>query len=188
MITVSTPSRRADKRVIRAKADGICFTCGVSPVRPGRILCQPCADRGISRDMKRHDRFAVAGLCWVCGKVAPLKSLAEALPISGRVCEICYFKRCAYKNLRSRSYWITLRDKLVAQDHRCAYTGILLELGVNDSLDHILPSSRYPERSNDKDNVEWVCRSVNGMKRDRTPDEFIASLQQIIDYRKRSRL
>ena len=57
-------------------------------------------------------------------------------------------------------------------------------LGVNDSLDHVYPVSRYPERATDPTNVEWVCRTINGMKRNRTPEEFLALLAQILSYRR----
>jgi hypothetical protein len=66
--------------------------------------------------------------------------------------------------------------------------GIPLTLGVNDSLDHIYPLARFPERATDPTNIEWVSRKINEMKRDRTPDEFLALIGQILDYRHRSQV
>jgi 5-methylcytosine-specific restriction endonuclease McrA len=56
--------------------------------------------------------------------------------------------------LGSSKYWSRLRDKLVSQGYRCVYTGELLVLGVNDSLDHIYPASRFPERAKDPNNLK----------------------------------
>ena len=58
-----------------------------------------------------------------------------------------------------------------------------LILGKNDSLDHIYPAERFPEKRTDPTNVEWVTREVNQTKRDRTPDEFMALLQLILERR-----
>lgn len=56
-------------------------------------------------------------------------------------------------------------------------------LGDNTSIDHILPVSRYPEKSKDIDNLEWVTLTVNLMKRNRTADEFMELVKQIAKYR-----
>ena len=62
-----------------------------------------------------------------------------------------------------------------------------LILGKNDSLDHIYPAERFPEKRTDPTNVEWATREVNETKRERTPDEFMAllmaSLQLILERR-----
>jgi CRISPR/Cas system Type II protein with McrA/HNH and RuvC-like nuclease domain len=85
--------------------------------------------------------------------------------------------------LRSSHHWRAIRAKFEAQGGRCAYTGQPLILGLNDSLDHVYPVSRYPARAEDPANIEWTTREVNQMKRDRTPAEFLALLKVILDYR-----
>jgi 5-methylcytosine-specific restriction endonuclease McrA len=80
------------------------------------------------------------------------------------------------------SLWEGLRDKLIAQNYRCAYTGKALILGVNASVDHILPVARFPQLISDLHNIEWVDLQVNQMKRDLTRDEFLSSICQILEY------
>jgi len=65
------------------------------------------------------------------------------------------------------------------QEGKCAYTGVELVPGVNASLDHIFPVSRFRHIAKHIDNLEWVCLSVNYMKRDRTRDEFLEACRLI---------
>ncbi|MEE9579948.1 MAG: hypothetical protein V3V74_01365, partial [Nitrosomonadaceae bacterium] len=53
----------------------------------------------------------------------------------------------------------------------------------NDSIDHIIPVSRCPDRAHDVTNLEWVTRTVNFMKRNMIPDEFLAAVKKINDFR-----
>lgn len=76
-----------------------------------------------------------------------------------------------------------LRQKMVDQDFACPYTGERLVLGVNASLDHIMPVARYPELARNPANVEWVDQTVNFLKRDRTPDEFLGIVGAIAHHR-----
>jgi len=96
---------------------------------------------------------------------------------------MCYLKKIARNRLGSNRYWTQLRNKLTQQNYRCVYTGTPLQLGVNDSLDHIYPVQRFPDRAHDPNNVEWVTREINEMKRDRTPDEFLSLIQRILNNR-----
>jgi hypothetical protein len=54
-----------------------------------------------------------------------------------------------------------------------------LEFGVDASVDHILPSSRFPEHKRDISNLEWVHESINRMKKDWTKEEFLDFLQMV---------
>jgi hypothetical protein len=112
-----------------------------------------------------------------------MPSLLKAGP-QHRLCEGCYLHKQSRQRLGSGKYWRILRDKLISQDYRCAYTGELLVLGVNDLLDHIYPAMRFPERAKDPTNLEWVSRKINEMKRDRTPEEFLTLIAGILDYRR----
>jgi hypothetical protein len=81
-----------------------------------------------------------------------------------------------------------LKKKLEGQDYLCPYTGRKLIPGVNASLDHVLPKSRFPELRCEIDNVEWIDLSVNYSKRDMTKDEYIAHCKHIVDYTNSKRL
>jgi hypothetical protein len=65
-------------------------------------------------------------------------------------------------------------DRLLQdQGGRCPYTGVVLIPGVNCSLDHKMPTSRFPELQHDRDNVQWVEMTVNRIKGAMTPEEFV---------------
>jgi hypothetical protein len=120
-------------------------------------------------------------LCGACGKEPPLAVFrADA---KHAVCESCYLKHVARERLGSKRLWPALKQQLEMQGYKCAYTGDALILGVNDSADHKFPISRFPEQASDATNIEWVRRDINGMKRDRTPDEFRQLLSQILEFR-----
>ena len=121
------------------------------------------------------------GWCVACGASAVLPSLAANAKF--RLCESCYLKKLSRQRLGSNQHWTVLLDKLTAQDWRCAYSGTPLVLGVNDSLDHKFPALRFPDLARDPENVEWVSREINEMKRDRTPEEFLSLLRVILAYR-----
>jgi len=84
--------------------------------------------------------------------------------------------------LKTAKHAEAISAKLKAQNYRCAYTGELIVLGVNDSLDHILPTSKFPKLRSDPTNVEWVTRKVNCMKWDSTREEFIATAYAVVKH------
>ena len=102
---------------------------------------------------------------------------------SWHVCETCFFKQITNFELGSSHRWTVLRDKLIQQNYRCAYSGDTLVPGMNAAVDHKLPYCRFPEHRYDPDNVEWVTLEVNELKRDRTPDEFLDLLRRIAQCR-----
>jgi len=97
-------------------------------------------------------------------------------------CEPYYFKKTSIDCLKTAKHAELISEKLKAQNYRCAYTGEPIELGVNDSLDHILPTSRFPELRTDPANVEWVTRKVNCMKWDSTRKEFLETALAVVRY------
>jgi 5-methylcytosine-specific restriction endonuclease McrA len=71
----------------------------------------------------------------------------------------------------STKKWAELRDLLEQQGGRCAYSGELLILGQNMSLDHKTPRSRGG--GNELSNLQWVTWRINLMKNDLTHEEFL---------------
>ena len=72
------------------------------------------------------------------------------------------------------SRWAELKDLLDRQQHRCAYTGKRIAIGKNASIDHIFPTSRYPDRATDINNIRFVDGNVNRIKSNLSLIEFIA--------------
>ncbi len=182
MSCLSCTQKRAEAQQLRRKKRllaGSCPLCGAT-LSPGQQACSRCCERAARNTRNARRRRAEAGICSECNGV-PLPAFDGNA--THRLCEVCYLKKTARERLGSRRHWGALGDKLRDQDYRCAYTGVLLVLGVNDSLDHIKPAHHYPELRRDPSNVEWVTREINSMKRDRTPDEFLSLLHSILAYR-----
>ena len=59
-----------------------------------------------------------------------------------------------------------------AQYWECAWSGEGLIPGINMSLDHIYPSSRFPGVSTDVRNLQWLCSNVNMIKGNLLPHEL----------------
>lgn len=179
---LSKPENRAKKRARnlttkqKRKARGLCVNCGQRPALENRSYCSECKSLMVVNAQKRRAECVAQGRCWQCRK-------ASILPNHNRLCETCYFRVTAKQRLGGFKYWQVLKAKFDEQRGRCAYTGIPLILGVNASLDHIMPSLHYPHLRRDPNNIEWVSRAVNEMKRDRTPDEFLSLIKSIFHYR-----
>ena len=50
------------RRHAARKAAGICTKCGLTPARPQRTLCEPCAEKHRVRDRARHARAKAQGI------------------------------------------------------------------------------------------------------------------------------
>jgi 5-methylcytosine-specific restriction endonuclease McrA len=66
---------------------------------------------------------------------------------------------------------------LCEQHFKCAYTNIPLQIGINASLDHIVPRSKGG--SNDRSNLQWIDIGINRLKLDKSDIEFRSLLKQL---------
>ena len=110
------------------------------------------------------------GKCRYCNKI-PLPAFSGQ---NFRVCEQHYLAYTARSATGNRTDWKVLLEILEKQNRKCAYTGIPIVLGVNASIDHKFPRSRFPHLKDDPDNLQWVTKSVNGIKKTMTHDEFVS--------------
>lgn len=99
----------------------------------------------------------------------------------------------------SAKYWFNLRrhalarqleititikdawDLFLAQDRRCALSGVELVFGVGQqtaSLDRVDPSRGYVPG-----NLQWVHKAVNFMKRDLTQDQFMQWCEKVLAHK-----
>lgn len=103
-----------------------------------------------------------------------------------RYCLHCYIKECVRKTLKlvkdedKEHYASILLDKLQNQNFECVYTGRRLTPGINMSLDHILPSSIFPEQFRDIDNLVWCDLSCNIAKNNLLPENFLELCQAVV--------
>lgn len=120
---------------------------------------------------ERYKKRVSEGKCCCCD--------VERMSTSNCFCEVHYLKELSYRYLKTRLNDQLLLDKLKAQNYKCVYTGETLILGLNDSIDHIKPASKYPELKSDINNLQWVLRDVNFMKQSLSEDRFLELVEMI---------
>ena len=175
---------RSAKRTNRLLALGLCLVCGKRPARKDRKTCQGCKEKVTKRARETRPKLEGArmakGLCRLCGVRPQLGSMTtHKVPM----CEMCFYKACSHRALGNRRLWETLKNILAAQNYKCAYTGRRLTLGVNASVDHILPVARFPHLKSDPNNIQWVDKSINFMKNDFLTEEFLGLVKEIAAHR-----
>lgn len=163
---------------------GFCQRCHAKPAEKGKTVCQNCNERNIRNSVvwrrKTTAERKSLNLCAMCGKTPPLSvSVKNAVP---QTCETCLLKDLSRGNLGSSKHWENLKQIFIKQNGKCVYTGIELILGVNASVDHILPVSVHPELKNNLENIQWVERRINSMKNNLLPNEFISLIKQIAEH------
>lgn len=112
------------------------------------------------------------GLCQNCNKPKLENS---------QLCEEHYLKQKSVHQLGTTSYWKELKLKLDLQQNKCFYTGEDLVLGLNTSLDHIIPKTVNSSLSGSLDNIQWVTTKINLIKNDMTHDQFVSLCKFISD-------
>jgi len=168
------------ERLRKLREEGRCTVCAVK-VETGRSRCGDCIADGHEYVVKRRLQLADKGICTFCGKEPQLDSLRTVAKQS-RLGEVCYLKRKSYDFFGTNKYWEHIRLVLEEQGCKCSYTGQEIVLGENDSLDHVLPKKRFPDKRKDLDNIQWVTRRVNKMKDDMTEDEFLSLVALILNH------
>ena len=118
----------------------------------------------------RRRKFLSLGLCMDCGR-------GQACT-QGR-CYVCLLKKLARQHHSGGDGWKRLLGKFTG---RCHYSGRRLCFGENVSVDHVLPSSRWPELKKDIRNLVWADTYINTMKSDRTPREFYLACADVLEH------
>lgn len=191
-------------RQTERKAAGGCRSCH-QPAEEGKTLCADCSARAAARQAERYAERKTVKICLHCpqpaeeGKVRckeHVEYMAEryiartAERKSAGVCKNClrpsldghalceehYLRATTRNHFGSPKRWEELRDLFYAQNGRCPYTGVLIVLGINASLDHIRPKSRGG--SDELDNLCWTTDFLNILKHDHTIEELDVLLVQ----------
>jgi len=152
----------------------LCFDCRVPLEQHHGRRCTSCADKSNQNMKQRVIRYKEESRCVMCGSGEPVTTGKHLR------CKTCYFRQTAKQNLGSASRWQELENLWDRQQGICPYTGRQLQIGVDASLDHINPTSRFPECATEIRNVEWVYYRVNEMKKDWTKEEFIQFMRDIL--------
>jgi len=163
-------------------ASNLCMTYGCKNDRViNRQTCRECQKKSKNYRINRSIKLTQLGLCTRCGQNNYLE-IYQDRKTKTKLCELCYLKRMASQHLGAESYYVDLLNLLQKQKFRCAYTGGDLVLGLNASLDHILPRKKYPDKIKDIDNLQWVIRDINTMKSGFEEETFINLVTKMYLY------
>lgn len=198
------------KITLYRKQNNLCISCGKSKNSNKTLCCESCRFKNNERSKKVRESRKKENQCQYCGKTIKnlklkscnncRKKLAESVKYLtekrrekglckcgekaniGFVCENCWFKKASLNNTGSRKSWLFIKNLLKLQNFKCSYSGKLLIIGKNASLDHKVPICKNGNKSSIS-NLQWVDYDINTkMKRHMSHDEFILLLKTIINY------
>ena len=138
-----------------------------------RVTSRYCRDHANEINKKAKERRLKRYHDGQCSKCE-----LDHLPNS-RLCLLHYLKRVAKYTCKDESLTGMIYDQFLKQDKKCFFTGIPLEFGVNASLDHVYPQSKYQDRISDIKNLRWVVNDVNIFKQNMELGEFISMCELI---------
>ena len=159
------------KKISQRKAEGICVTCGKEKAAK-TTQCDRCHQAYVKNCQLRRTCWEASGLCPKCGKEDS---------IEGRTCSTCVLKNAARVHLGTTKRWKELRDLFVQQGGVCPYTGKKIAIGIDASVDHVVPKSRGGSLG--IENLQWVYAPVNFMKQNLLEDEFLPLVSLIHEHR-----
>lgn len=168
--------RKAIKKWIE---NGLCRDCGHQREDEDFVSCQRCRERGKKKSSDYRKEAIKYGHCSDCRTGIGLQSMIDLGKVP--LCEECYLKRMAVNNGFNVKDGAALKQILEAQNFRCYYTGELITLGGDASIDHKNPKSRFPEQINDLNNICWSTLDINFLKRTRTVSEFIMLCKKVVE-------
>lgn len=165
-----------NKRFSLKKINGLCSMCN-NLIVEGSRLCKNHINYYKEYYTKKRKLNIENGICQDCSNLCVVSLDGK---IIGKKCEICYLKTISKTHFGNVGYWKELKF-LYENNPICPFTGIKLQLGINTSLDHIIPKSR--SGLTEISNLQWVylydnC-DINRMKGAMTNEEFLNGIKII---------
>lgn len=171
------------------KRDGLAYECKVCTKEKATAWARQHpenireinARRRIKAPLDNQHRCAVRrrkhkelGLCRDCSE--PIMHSQTAF------CRAHYIRKMVGSNLKCPAHELAqeMDQRWTEQGGVCKYSGRILTLGVNASIDHIMPRVRFPEIARSPENLAWADREVNRMKGEMTDKEFIELCRIIV--------
>lgn len=140
-----------------------------------RPRCPKCSHSRWVAQMKtgrerRYKERIEQKLCLDCGK--------EPCIGESKWCEYHWIMRLvrnrfSLKGESAQNLSNILLKKLHEQNFICYYTGLPLTVGINASIEHLLPQSNNPDYSHDPNNLVWVRLEINKMRNNFSFNEFL---------------
>lgn len=93
-------------------------------------------------------------------------------------CETCLLKGKSRELFGTDERWKDLGSIYLGQNCICRFSGCLLKIGSNASIDHLI--ARAKEGTNELDNLAWVHLWANLMKNDMPEDKFLEEFDDFV--------
>ena len=94
-------------------------------------------------------------------------------------CPDHFFRQSARRTLEDASLTEDIKKIAEKQNYICPLTGDVLKAGVNMSLDHIKPTSKYPHLLKKISNLQWLSKWANWAKGTSSMTVFINNCTKV---------
>ena len=152
---------------------GLCVCCGLKNDGPHK-KCAHCKQQESIVKKRWYEKKKRSGECLKCKQPATAKMY----------CEKHWFVIIARTNFKNKINSQELKYLLEKQNYQCAITGRPLQIGINASIDHIIP--RASGGTDELMNLQWVDLDVNFSKSDLSLKAFIALAKEVVEYASRN--
>jgi hypothetical protein len=163
--------RQRKEMLAERKKQGLCITCGNEKATKTQ-KCDKCRQEYVDGAKGRRDRRMNLGFCLCCG---------DEPSIGGKLCRTCVLRNAARVHFGTTKRWKDLDELFTRQNGTCPYTGKNLTIGIDASVDHIIPKSRGGSLGTE--NMQWVFAPVNFMKHNLLEEEFLPIINAVYEYR-----
>lgn len=138
-----------------------------------KYICKSCSRAdGQARYKKRKAEAKKKGVCIRYG-------CTHKVHEKSNLCPEHFYQSVSQNTLKDMGFWKELKDLAEKQGYICPLTGDTLEAGVNMSLDHIKPVSRFPELKTKLTNLQWITKWANTAKMNLNLEDFVANCLKV---------
>ncbi len=162
-------TQRQRERIEQSKLKGLCVRCDEPNDRLPKLLCSSCQAKNSPAVRAARQKRLAQGLCYLCGKNPQL---------AGKLCIPCWWKAFCQNALGDAKRVAEMQGLWEKQNHRCALSWRGLTLGVDASIDHIIPRSKGG--TDEIINLRWVHRWVNWGRSNLSDEEYVSLSRDVV--------
>jgi len=162
----------------KLKREGRCTSCSRKLEKNDNAKCKKCKLLLSKRARTVRIERQKSGVCVNCGH----KNVCnKKIDTKNFLCETCCFKEASKHSLGTPTLWKELKTIFDNQKGLCYYTGIVLTIGQNASLDHTKALAKGGK--GELSNFRWVAWKINLMKRDLNENDFFSLCEDVVRVR-----